>query len=83
MNELYDVLNKGNQNRNIASTNINQTSSRSHTAIIVNISNIADSNNNSNTNRTIRESSLVLVDLAGSERSVIDYMVFVNLFTLI
>ncbi|XP_054154280.1 kinesin-like protein KIF28P [Oppia nitens] len=58
--EIEDHINEGTTNRSIAATNMNETSSRAHTIIVINL--IQKSNN------TTKQSSINLVDLAGSER---------------
>ncbi len=72
ISDFYELLEKGNKNRNIATTNVNATSSRSHAAIILTISNIQETVNRSagdaQQKGIVRESTLFLVDLAGSER---------------
>jgi tRNA(Met) C34 N-acetyltransferase TmcA len=60
--DLRAVLDRGDANRYTASTNINETSSRSHAALIIKVVSPADSE------KQRQESSLTLVDLAGSER---------------
>ena len=58
--EIFAVLWKGAQNRAMASTNMNERSSRSHTILGVKIT--------VNHGGVIRRSKINLVDLAGSER---------------
>ena len=60
--ELLDYIKIGNQNRTIASTNMNDTSSRSHSMVILSISqrNVVDNG--------VKNGKLYLVDLAGSEK---------------
>lgn len=60
--ELLDYIKIGNQNRTIASTNMNDTSSRSHSMVILSISqrNVVDNG--------FKNGKLYLVDLAGSEK---------------
>ena len=82
MQDLVNVLARGDANRNTAETNMNATSSRSHAALMVSVlmpeetsSSSSSSNNNNNSGEkkgatvVYRESTLVLVDLAGSERA--------------
>ena len=85
MQDLVNVLARGDANRNTAETNMNATSSRSHAALMVSVlmpeetSSSSSSNNNSSNSSSnggkkgvsvvYRESTLVLVDLAGSERA--------------
>lgn len=64
LEDLWDLLQKGDKNRATASTNMNETSSRSHAVLIIKI--IIKDNNSS---VSYRESTLMLVDLAGSERA--------------
>lgn len=61
-NEVYDYIKIGNQNRTVSSTNMNDTSSRSHSIVIMSIiqRNIKDN--------AIKTGKLYLVDLAGSEK---------------
>ena len=70
--KAMQILNKGENNRIIAETKLNEKSSRSHTIFKINIEfNIKDKNNNNNSNNNNIEkkfySQLNLVDLAGSE----------------
>lgn len=60
--EVYDYIKIGNQNRTVSSTNMNDTSSRSHSIVIMSIiqRNIKDN--------AIKTGKLYLVDLAGSEK---------------
>ena len=73
--DVYALLDLGNNNRATASTLMNATSSRSHAALIVTISFPSEEGNDaqavpsSSVRTNKRESSLVLIDLAGSERS--------------
>ena len=64
--DIYEILSKGDEYRITASTNMNETSSRSHAAIMITIA--MDEPSVKEPVKKIRESSLVLVDLAGSER---------------
>lgn len=73
--DIYAILDMGDVNRNTASTNLNQTSSRSHAAVLITIAmderpstEAQPVESSSQPQRRVRESSLVLVDLAGSER---------------
>lgn len=70
--EIYDILARGDEVRVTASTNINETSSRSHAAIMITIAMEESSDKHEASKEPLmkktRESSLVLVDLAGSER---------------
>lgn len=71
--DVIDLLELGDRNRSTAPTLINPSSSRSHAALIVNISFLETMVDNIHqldpVERSKRESTLVLVDLAGSERS--------------
>jgi hypothetical protein len=74
--DIYDILAIGDVNRITAVTNINETSSRSHAAIMITIAMEEPTTTSDSPSQPllpqqhrIRESSLVLVDLAGSERS--------------
>mmetsp|Transcript_33542 Transcript_33542/g.48661 ORF Transcript_33542/g.48661 Transcript_33542/m.48661 type:complete len:726 (+) Transcript_33542:34-2211(+) len=71
--ELWTLLERGDAARSTASTNFNETSSRSHAALMVYIiskeNNSSDGIDNSGDGVSMRESVLVLVDLAGSERA--------------
>eukprot|EP00118_Oscarella_pearsei_P013302 m.105220 g.105220 ORF g.105220 m.105220 type:complete len:1030 (+) comp37217_c0_seq30:391-3480(+) len=64
--EIENRMNEGTQNRTVAATNMNQTSSRAHT--IVKIDFVQKVVNKDGTNMT-KTSSINLVDLAGSERA--------------
>lgn len=60
--EILQKLDEGTTNRSIAATNMNETSSRAHTIIIINIiQKIKDSHGQ----ETAKHSSINLVDLAG------------------
>ena len=66
-NDIYTLLGKGTDNRAIASTTMNEISSRSHAIFIITLEQeIHDDSNNSVIKRM---SKLNLVDLAGSERT--------------
>ena len=79
--DLWELLCRGDANRSTAATNMNETSSRSHAVLILKIvtkdanhgANTSDSSNTNTTTPTTttgyRESTLMLVDLAGSERA--------------
>ena len=56
------IMEKGNDNRTVASTNMNATSSRAHTIISIQLKVKRDG-------KPLRDSTINLVDLAGSERS--------------
>lgn len=71
--DFADVLAHGDANRKIAETNMNATSSRSHTALMMTIR-IPDEQPSSGKAsapqaQSFKESTLFLVDLAGSERA--------------
>ena len=59
--EIYDVLNMGDSARAVASTNMNATSSRSHSVFMVNVSQKSEEG-------STKAGTLNLVDLAGSEK---------------
>lgn len=64
--EVQDIIRKGQENRRVASTDMNRESSRSHavfTAVIKTIS-----YHEARTNKCVRTSRFHIVDLAGSER---------------
>ena len=71
--ELWTLLERGDAARSTASTNFNETSSRSHAALMVYViskdKNCGDAIDNNDNGVSMRESVLVLVDLAGSERA--------------
>lgn len=67
MDDLWEVLRKGDVNRTTAATNSNSTSSRSHAALIITL--VSTDNGENEKKGYRRESSLILVDLAGSERA--------------
>lgn len=76
MNDIQQVITLGNSNRKVADTKMNNSSSRSHSILRVEISvgNTANNNNDNNENKNgteieaVYKSTLFLVDLAGSER---------------
>lgn len=59
------MLNQGLRNRNVASTAMNRTSSRSHAVLFLNVTCISTSLDGI---QKVRKSRFTLVDLAGSER---------------
>ena len=61
--DIYDLLNKGNENRAVAFTKMNANSSRSHSIFILSIY----QNNNATLEK--KAGKLYLVDLAGSEKA--------------
>jgi hypothetical protein len=73
--DFNDILSYGDQNKIIAETNMNATSSRSHTALMINImipdedDSKTNTTNNGQMGKAYKESTLFLVDLAGSERA--------------
>lgn len=68
--DVQRIIERGNMNRNTATTNMNAHSSRSHAAMLVKIFTPDVGNDPSSLQqKSLRESTLVLVDLAGSERS--------------
>ena len=66
MNEILNLLKKGNKNRTVEETDVNKTSSRSHAILQIKVS-FKESNNENNTE--VRFGKLNLIDLAGSERA--------------
>jgi len=60
--EVFDILNKGQENRSIASTRMNQESSRSHSVFMASVSQRNQSTGSK------KSAKLFLVDLAGSEK---------------
>ncbi len=69
LEDLYELLARGDENRSTAATNYNETSSRSHAALMLSIIIPDGSNSAENSSNSYKEGQLVLVDLAGSERS--------------
>ncbi|RWS30831.1 kinesin-like protein KIF28P [Leptotrombidium deliense] len=63
--EILTKIEEGTTNRSIASTNMNETSSRAHTIVGISIS---QKTRNANGLETSKTSNVHLVDLAGSER---------------
>ncbi|RWS14548.1 kinesin-like protein KIF28P [Dinothrombium tinctorium] len=63
--EILEKIDEGTTNRSIASTNMNETSSRAHTIVGITI---AQKTRNANGVETSKMSNVHLVDLAGSER---------------
>jgi kinesin family protein 3/17 len=71
LEDLNELLMRGDENRSTAATNYNETSSRSHAALMLSIiipDDVSDGSNETAT-KTYKEGQLVLVDLAGSERA--------------
>ena len=67
MNEILNLLKKGNKNRTVEETDANKTSSRSHAILQIKVS--FKEKNNENKNNEVRFGKLNLIDLAGSERA--------------
>ena len=67
MNEILNLLKKGNKNRTVEETDVNKTSSRSHAILQIKVS--FKEKNNENNNSDIKFGKLNLIDLAGSERA--------------
>ncbi len=75
--DFHDILSYGDKNKIIAETNMNATSSRSHSVLLVTVMIPEPSNDDTNTYidsnkrpyKAYKESTLFLVDLAGSERA--------------
>lgn len=61
INDVFELLAKGNKNRAVASTSLNQTSSRSHMVLWVDVTSGFEGQDGN-------KGTLFLVDLAGSER---------------
>eukprot|EP01033_Poteriospumella_lacustris_P018043 gene18043-12939_t len=74
VDDLFDVLERGDQYRSVAATNSNEFSSRSHAVLMLSIM-IPEESTDPITgavtidDRVMREGQLMLVDLAGSERA--------------
>lgn len=74
VDDLFDVLERGDQYRSVAATNANEFSSRSHAVLMLSIM-IPEETMDPQTGavfvdeRVMREGQLMLVDLAGSERA--------------
>ena len=65
MKDLMELMNKGQRNRTVASTNMNRESSRSHAIFTATIRTITVDQDNL---KMVRSSRLNVIDLAGSER---------------
>ena len=65
--EISGVLDKGNNNRTVAATQMNATSSRAHTVLTISFTQIMYDDTGKPQNR--KQSNINLVDLAGSERA--------------
>lgn len=66
LNDLFELLARGDENRATAATNMNETSSRSHAILMLSVI-IPETDSTGNV--VYKEGQLVLVDLAGSERA--------------
>jgi anionic cell wall polymer biosynthesis LytR-Cps2A-Psr (LCP) family protein len=60
--EIEEKINEGTTNRSIAATNMNETSSRAHTIVVINL---IQKSKNASGQETTKTSSINLVDLAG------------------
>ncbi|KAK4526392.1 hypothetical protein GAYE_SCF23G4306 [Galdieria yellowstonensis] len=65
---VLEIMKKGENNRTIGSTNMNERSSRSHTIFTVFIESREKNRDIESDGLSVRASTLTLVDLAGSER---------------
>lgn len=65
LEDVTELMKKGQVNRSVASTNMNRESSRSHAIFTAYITTTTVDTDNQ---KTIRSSKLNVVDLAGSER---------------
>jgi kinesin family protein 5 len=61
--EVINLMKIGNENRSVASTNMNEHSSRSHSTVILTV------HQNNTKDLTAKTGKLYLVDLAGSEKT--------------
>jgi kinesin family protein 5 len=61
--EVFNIMNLGNENRSIGVTDMNKQSSRSHSIFILEIA------QNNTTTFSCQTGKLFLVDLAGSEKT--------------
>ena len=68
MNEILNLLKKGNKNRTVEETDANKTSSRSHAILQIKVS-FKEKNNGNSNNNMVKFGKLNLIDLAGSERA--------------
>lgn len=66
--QIQDLIDKGDKNRTVGSTNMNATSSRAHTVVTIIFKKITK-NSNPGKPPLVMESEINLVDLAGSEKS--------------
>ena len=60
--EVSTIMMRGNENRAVSATNMNQRSSRSHTIFVIHIK------QTNKDDQTCKSGKLYLVDLAGSEK---------------
>lgn len=63
--EIQDLMDKGDKNRSVGSTQMNATSSRAHTVVTIAFERITKTDSGD----LVTESEINLVDLAGSEKS--------------
>ena len=70
--EIEEKINEGTTNRSIAATNMNETSSRAHTIIVINLTQKSKPGSGQEVTKT---STINLVDLAGR------YVTYVTPFT--
>ena len=66
--DILNILKKGNKNRTTEETDSNESSSRSHAILQINVS-YKEKNNNDLINNQVKYGKLNLIDLAGSERA--------------
>lgn len=66
--QIQDLIDKGDKNRTVGSTNMNATSSRAHTVVTIIFKKITK-NADPGKPPLVMESEINLVDLAGSEKS--------------
>ncbi|OKL56556.1 hypothetical protein UA08_08339 [Talaromyces atroroseus] len=64
--EVMDMIMRGNENRTMSPTEANATSSRSHAVLQINI---AQKDRNADVNEPLTMATLSIIDLAGSERA--------------
>lgn len=74
LDDLWEILSRGDENRSVAATNLNETSSRSHAVLMLSLIIPDDEGTGAaaegESTVQYREGQLILVDLAGSERAV-------------
>ncbi|CAF1377979.1 unnamed protein product [Adineta steineri] len=68
MDELLTILEEGELNRAMASHNLNDTSSRSHAMLSIQIEQDISGEGTTSTEQMTRQGKLIFVDLAGSEK---------------